>query len=99
MKRRVRLQTDATDFRIQLLQPPRRSDECAARPQPSNKVCNAAGCLLPDFAGGGAVMRLPVCRISVLVGVKIVRRIAANKFVPPCNPPPAHFTSRGGFQL
>src|SRR3989442_11695982 len=94
MKRRVRLQTDATDFRIQLLQPPRRSDECAARPQPSNKVCNAAGCLLPDFAGGRAAMRLPDCRITVLVGIKICRRSGGKDFVHLSNSPGGAFIAR-----
>src|SRR5260370_657738 len=56
----VGLQAYATDCRIKLLEPSRRSDKGAARSECRNKMRDAAGGLLPNFVGGGAIVSLPV---------------------------------------
>ena len=79
MERRIRLQADASHRRIEFLEPPRRADKSAAGSQARHKVRDAPLGLLPNFRSGGLVMRLPVGRVAVLVGVeKLVRRRSVN---------------------
>ena len=47
---------------------------------------NAAGGLLPNLVGRGAIVRLPIRRITILVWVKIFVRISRDDF--------AHFANR-----
>src|SRR5260370_26561341 len=48
-------------------------------------MCDAASGLLPDFAGRGAVVRLPIGRITVLIGIKIFFWVGRNNFMNPAN--------------
>src|ERR1700730_2878162 len=41
----------------------------------------APGGLLPNFIGGAVVMRLPVGRVTVLIGIKIFFGIGGDNFV------------------
>src|SRR5467141_5321218 len=82
----VGLQAHAANCGIQLLEPPRRSYEGAAGTESRNKMRDAAGSLLPNFLGGGAIVSFPVRGIAVLVRVKILLRIRRNDFV--------HFANR-----
>src|SRR5260370_8059292 len=77
----VGLQAYATDCRIKLLEPSRRSDKGAARSECRNKMRDAAGGLLPNFVGGGAIVSLPVRGIAVLVRIKIFLGICGDDFV------------------
>src|SRR5260370_8568488 len=84
---RIRLQADAADARVQLLEAPCGADKRAARSECSHEMRDAAPCLLPDFAGRSAVLRLPVGRIAVLIGIKIFLRLRRpHSLHPPNNP-------------
>src|SRR5437588_4074694 len=78
---RIGLQADAANFAIQFLQSPCRSDKSAAGAQPGHEMRNAARSLRPDFVRRSAVMRLPIRRIAVLVGVKIFVGLCRNNLV------------------
>src|SRR5258708_13955794 len=84
---RIRLQADAANGRVQLLEAPRGADKRAARSECGHEMCDAASGLLPDFAGRGAVVRLPVGRVAVLIGIKIFLRLGRPHLVNPANSP------------
>src|SRR5260370_729 len=83
----MRLQGDAANGRVQLLEAPCGADKRAARSECGHEVCDTASGLLPDFAGRGAVVRLPVGRIAVLIGIKIFLRLGRHDLVNPANSP------------
>src|SRR5438093_13277837 len=77
----VRLQADAPDCRIKLLEPSRRADKRAAGAERRDKMRDPAGGLLPNLVGGGSIVGLPVRGIAVLVRVKILLGICGDYFV------------------
>src|SRR5258708_13597807 len=81
----IRLEADAANGRVQLLEAPRGADKRAARSECGHEMCDAASGLLPDFAGRGAVVRLPVGRVAVLIGIKIFLRLGRHDLVNPAN--------------
>src|SRR5512147_414453 len=81
VKGRVGLERDAADFGIQFLQAARSADESSSRPHDRSKVCDVAFSLLPDFVGGGAIVRAPVGVVRVLVGVEIKVRFLLREFM------------------
>jgi len=72
----VGLETDALNSRIELLQPPGRAHKSAARAHAGDEMGDGVFGLLPNFGRGGLVMRAPVGRVAVLIGIKIFLRIA-----------------------
>src|SRR5258708_37254053 len=82
----VGLQAHATDCGMELFEPARRSDKCAARTESRDKMRATAGGLLPNLVGRRAIVRLPIRGITVLVRVKILLRISLDDFM--------HFANR-----
>src|SRR5258707_7459637 len=81
----IRLQADGANARVQLLEAPRGADKRAARSECGHEMRDAASGLLPDFAGRGAVVRLPVGRVAVLIGIKIFLRLGRHDLVKPAD--------------
>src|SRR5260221_8354172 len=77
--RSIRLQTDAANIGVQLLQSPRRTDKRTAGPKRRNKMRDPPVGLLPDFVCGSAIVRLPVRRIAVLVRIEIFLRLRSGQ--------------------
>ncbi len=72
VKRRVGLQRDARDLRVQLLQSARRAHKSSAGPKHGDEVCHPAFGLPPDFVSGSVcVVRAPVGIVRVLIGIVI----------------------------
>ena len=95
----VGLQAHATDSRIEFFEPPHRTDESAARTESCDKMRDAAGSLRPNFVRRGAIVRLPVRGITVLVRVKIFLRISRDDFMHFANRPVGAFIAGSDHQL
>src|SRR5829696_2327013 len=76
--RAVRVRADDPDVRALLLQEPPRARDGAARAEPRDEVRDAPLGLLPQLRPRGAVVRLGVVRVGVLVRVEAVRRLARD---------------------
>ena len=57
------------------------ADEGATGAEAGDEVGDAAGGLFPDFVGGAAIVRLPVGRIAVLIGIEIFFGIGGDHFL------------------
>src|SRR5258706_10592171 len=79
VKRRIGLKRYDLDVRIELLKPAAGSHEGAARSQPGNEVSNSSRGLLPNLDGRGVIVRLPVCRVVVLICVEVEIRILGEE--------------------
>src|SRR5215216_4667302 len=75
MKRRVGLERYYFDRRIEFFKPSARPDKSSARAETGDEVSHAPAGLLPYFERSRSVMRLPVGRIVVLIGVEIEFRV------------------------
>src|SRR5580704_6272775 len=62
-------------------------------------MSDAPAGLLPDLICGGAVMRLPVRRIAVLIRVEILFRVGRNNLMHPPDGPVRSFVTRSDDQL
>src|SRR5581483_9131872 len=71
VERRVRLQGNTADIRVQLLQSAAGPDKGAAGAKHGNEMRDAAFGLLPDLVGRGFVVSAPVGVVRVLVGVEV----------------------------
>src|ERR1700676_289690 len=71
VKRRVGLQRNAPNFRIQFFQTSRSANESSAGAEHGNKMGDSAFGLLPDLVSRPEVMRLPVGVVRILVSVEI----------------------------
>src|SRR5215475_13393269 len=80
MERRIGLQRNASDIRIQFLQPPRRAYERAAGSKDGNEVRDPSLGLLPNFVRRAMVMSLPVGVVGILVGIVIEVRMLGVEF-------------------
>src|SRR4051794_36221960 len=81
MERRVWLQRNASDIRIQLPKPPCRANKRSSGSHDRDQVCDASRSLLPDFVRCRRVVRAPVRIIGILVGVKILLGIFLREFM------------------
>src|SRR5207244_720673 len=91
--------THAANLGIQFLQPPRGSNKGAARTESCDEISDATGSLLPNLICRGAVMRLPVRRIAVLVGVKVFVRLRSHDLVYFTNRTVGAFVARSNHQF
>src|SRR5260370_21334944 len=83
MEGRVGLQADALNSRIQLLEPSLGTHKGAAGSKSGDKVGNVVFGLLPNLERGGLIVRAPICRIAVLIGIEIPLRIAGVNLARP----------------
>src|SRR5260370_19308346 len=83
MEGRVGLQADALSSGIQLVEPSRGTHKGAAGTKSGDKVGNVVFGLLPNLERGGLIVRAPICRIAVLIGIEIPLRIAGVNLARP----------------
>src|SRR4029077_11612964 len=70
-----------TDCGIEFLEPPSGSHERAAGAESGDEMSDADRSLFPDFGGSGAIVRLPISRIAVLIGIKIFFGLCGDDLV------------------
>src|SRR5713226_10702314 len=99
VERGVGLQADAANRRVELFQAARYADKRSAGAQAGDKMGDAPAGLLPDFVGGGLVVRAPVCRIGVLVGIEILSGLAGVDFARAADGAVRTLVRRGNHQL
>src|SRR5260370_3244762 len=85
VKRRVRLQTDATDCRIQLPQTAGGAPQRAAGAEPGDKMRDASPGLFPNFVRRAAIMGLPVRRSAVFIAIKVFLPVSSDYFFDAAN--------------
>ena len=93
------MQTHAANLRIQFFEALRRSYKSPAGAEPRYEMRYAAGSLRPDFVRGGAVVRLPVCRIAVLIGIKVFFGLRGHDFMDFVNRAVSAFIARSDHQF
>src|SRR5438552_19136539 len=71
MKRGIGLHRDEFDCSFYLSQAPSSADKSAARAEAGNKMGDPPFGLLPDLVCSRVVVRLPVGRIVILIGIEI----------------------------
>src|SRR6185369_10497215 len=99
MERSVGLQTDAANGRIEFFEATRGSYESAAGAQSRDEVGDAATSLFPNFVCRAAIVRLPVRRIAVLIGIKISFGIVGDHFLDAMNGAIGAFVARSNHQF
>src|SRR4029077_17506740 len=95
----IGLQADATNCGIQLSQAPRGADERAAGAQTHHKMRDSTGRLFPYFVRRAAIVRLPVCGVAVLIGIKIFFWLGGGEFAYAPNRAVSAFIARSHHQF
>src|SRR5207245_11391176 len=80
VKRRIWLNRNATNLRIQLSQPPSSSNKGPAGAEHGYQMCDAALRLLPNFIGSAQIMSTPIGIIRILVSVEMFLWLGGVKF-------------------
>src|SRR3954466_13952761 len=79
MERRIRLERDALDARVQLAQATRLAHESAARPESRDKVFDSSFRLVPYLVSCSVVMGTPVSIVGILVAVEVLSMIVGEE--------------------